>query len=235
MNILLQSGWKLKKNAEAKIFNKNKRTKKQSFAGNLEYRQKNIIKWKHLDIIFIENTLLSKRHLIILSDMRVWAVQPGWNKAATCSSGHMIRLVCKATVHEFFSTPDFCSSQSLINQALILFGICKWTLSVIITKSRTSNLSGVAAERWLAYCVSSWKPKLIWSLQTTHLQINWPKYEAASPGRDIGCWLERVERLNARLISGDNAGSKDLSMSRSQIEGENKPLMSDFYTAYWMN
>lgn len=71
----------------------------------------------------------------------------------------MISLISKATVQAFFSTVDFRSSLNLaaplISAALMLFGIRKWTLSIMIRKSCTSGLSGVAAESWLAYCISS--------------------------------------------------------------------------------
>lgn len=71
----------------------------------------------------------------------------------------MISLISKATVQTFFSPVDFHSSLNLatplISAALMLFGIRKWTLSIMIIEGCTSGLSGVAAESWLAYCISS--------------------------------------------------------------------------------
>lgn len=74
---------------------------------------------------------------------------------------------------------------TLISPTLMLFGIRKRTLSVMITKSCTSGLSRVAAERWLAYCIGSWKPKLALVSLTTPLQINWPKFWATSVGAEM--------------------------------------------------
>lgn len=135
----------------------------------------------------------------------------------------MRNLISTTTVEAFISTVDFHSSLNLaatvICRTLMLLGIRKRTLPVVIIKSRTSGLSGVAAESWLAYCINSWKPKLIQALLPTHLQTNWPKYWATSVGAEMdsvcvslckSVWQGQCHNNN---ISHSSAAVKDLSMS----------------------
>lgn len=136
--------------------------------------------------------------------MHVWPkVQSCWYKIKGHNTpqvlqSHMISLNSKATVHTFFSTLDFFFHSSLnviaavISQILMLFGIRKRTLSVMIIKSCTSGRSGVATESWLAYCISSWKLKLLQALLTTHLQMYWP----TSTGQHL--WGQRLWMLTDR-------------------------------------
>lgn len=62
----------------------------------------------------------------------------------------MRNLISMATVETFISAVDFHGGLNLvatvISGTLMLFGIHKRTLSVVIIKSFTSGLSGVAAE-----------------------------------------------------------------------------------------